>query len=207
MNQLMSRIFGLRQGSANVGRPDPTDFDATLVAAREVSLHGDNRNDVIVIVEMGAEFNPNTGSYVRHRYNFYTYRGQKEFNQIANLKAAFVNGKRVDTIDRANSGRIASHVIPTTIYREISIADGDPLALGGRKPVAPDPIVTTDQAETPEETADVREITLVGVDPAVLLGQALEYANQSEPSTNNAIVPLVRRSYTVREAEGDLVAL
>ncbi|MGO8673130.1 MAG: hypothetical protein ACLQVD_17455 [Capsulimonadaceae bacterium] len=123
MDPWMNKVFGFRDGDVKIRRPDATDFDLTLTAARQLSMHPENRDNTVVVVELGSDFDVRTGTYVRNRYNFYTHRGAGDFNAIYNLKAAYLNGRRVDTINNTNSSRLVVHRSPVTTPTSLKLND------------------------------------------------------------------------------------
>jgi len=133
MIRWMNKVFRFGGKAADLGRPDPTNLEATLNAAQHMSMNRENRDETIVVVEMAARFNVSTGQYLDRQFNYYTNRGSRDFNEIGNLKAAFRNGVRVDTLDRANSGRMAIHSGPDQEVRYVTF-DRDSVAVGGRAP-------------------------------------------------------------------------
>ena len=112
MMGFIDRLLRWRKGETVIGTADASDFDATLRSARHMSEHRDNRNSVVVVVELGSEFNVKTGMYGDQRYNYYTFRSGDDFHRIANLKAAYLNGRRVDDMDRGLSTRLVTHGTP-----------------------------------------------------------------------------------------------
>lgn len=140
-----------------VGKSDPTDLLSTCQSACHMSLHPDNVDDVIVVQEMGSLVDRKVSPRIQLRYNFYTYRSGGDFNKLPNLKAAYMNGKRVDTLDHEMSGRVAAVVLPP-MAKEVTI--DDPLAAGGRKRTEdPAPAVVA-QAEEPQSLATMDADTL-----------------------------------------------
>jgi hypothetical protein len=93
----------------SLGEADASDFAATCRVARRMSMQRANQGAVIVVVELFAKFNHNTGEYEDRRYNFYTHRGTGDFNNMKNLKAAYMNGERVDNTDQASCARLITH--------------------------------------------------------------------------------------------------
>ena len=134
MSGWLNRILNRITHEPDLAHLDPTDLASTLNAARHISRRRENRGTVVVVVEIAAEFNVATGCYGDYRYNFYTYRGARDFDDMKNLKAAFLDGERVDANDRCNSGHLVTHAVLPTVHGEVSIREGDPLAAGGRKP-------------------------------------------------------------------------
>ncbi|MGO8673357.1 MAG: hypothetical protein ACLQVD_18600 [Capsulimonadaceae bacterium] len=157
MIKWLDKVFRYSQPGESGGNCDASDFDATLEAARSLSMHPSNRDGIVVIVELGSLFDHKTCTYIRQQYNFYTYRGNGDFHEISNLKAAVQNGRRVDRIDKANAGRIILHDAPVPTEAPVSAADDkpaferlmlpmpswftgvvEPAALAGDTPVDPD---------------------------------------------------------------------
>jgi len=152
MANWLNRVLHHDKQETEIGRSDPTNLLATLDSARQTSLHPDNFNDVIVVVDMGAVIDAKTGPHVRQRFNFYTYRGAGDYNKMVHLKAAYVNGMRVDTLTTEMSGRVADVVLPDKC-KEVTIEGMDPLALGGRKAVPDEPsLATMDALDLPTRT-------------------------------------------------------
>jgi len=74
-----------RKEETTIGAANASDFDATLQSARHMSEHRDNRNSVVVVVELGSVFNVKTGMYGDQRYNYYTFRGGDDFHRHMRL--------------------------------------------------------------------------------------------------------------------------
>ena len=100
------RLFGKTLGRAKSpsGRPNPMDLDATLTAACHASCHPSNTAAVIVVAELGAVIDPETGDFIAKRYNYWSYHpsinnggAEMDFNNVPHLVAAFYRGRRVDT--------------------------------------------------------------------------------------------------------------
>lgn len=129
----INKVLRFRKLDLNVTRPNAAHLDTTMEAARHMSRNSANRDVVIVVVEMAARFNVSTGQYLDREYNYYTHRGERDFNEISNLKAAFCNGQRFDDQDSCNSSRKAFHAHPDQEVRYVTY-DRDALAVGGRGP-------------------------------------------------------------------------
>jgi hypothetical protein len=104
---VLKRVFDILGGdgiqrSAHGGKLDPTDLIAVRRAAKQMSLNPHYRDIVVVVVELGSEFNVETGSYVRRQYLFYPFREAADYRRIVCLKAAYRNGIRIDTTPTEN---------------------------------------------------------------------------------------------------------
>lgn len=114
--KLLQKLFGYRKNENNLNKPDASDFMSTLHAAHDLSQHPDNRNEIIVVVELEAMFDHKIGVFEDRHYNFYSYRGESDFMKLPRLKAAFSNGKRIDSIQQASATRLSKNEIPTALH-------------------------------------------------------------------------------------------
>src|SRR5580658_1576186 len=109
VNNWVTRALSWTASASSLSDADASDFGATCRIARSMSLKKGNQGAIIVVVELYSKFNSKTGEYEDRRYNFYTYRSQGDFNDIDNLKAAYMNGVRIDNADKASACRMATH--------------------------------------------------------------------------------------------------
>jgi hypothetical protein len=103
---VIKKVFEILGVAPDSRLPDQTDLDAVQLAARQMSVNQNYRDVVIVVVELGSEFCVDTGSYVRRQYLHYPFREAADYRRIVCLKAAYCNGKRMDTsqdVDTASS--------------------------------------------------------------------------------------------------------
>jgi hypothetical protein len=133
MASWVTRMLSWPGNAFSLGEADASDFAATCRVARRMSLQKANHGAVVVVVELFAKFNCSTGEYEDRRYNFYTHRGTGDFNNMKNLKAAYVNGERVDKGDLISCGRLVVHeervtAIDNSDNREASTARYRPIA-------------------------------------------------------------------------------
>ena len=94
---VLKKVFEILGVAPDSRLPDQTDLTAVQQAAREMSVNSTYRDIVIVVVELGSEFSVDTGSYVRRQYLYYPFREAADYRRIVCLKAAYCNGKRMDT--------------------------------------------------------------------------------------------------------------
>ena len=97
MKTVLTKVFEILGVAADTRLPDQTDLAAVQQAASQMSLNPNYRDTVIVVVELGSEFNVDTGSYIRRQYLYYPFREAADYRRIVCLKAAYYNGRRMDT--------------------------------------------------------------------------------------------------------------
>jgi len=97
MKRMLKRVFQILGVDQSTDSCSESDLPAVLEAAKLMSLHGCNRDTIIVVVEMGSEFDVQSGAYVRRQYLYYPFREATDYRRIVCLKAAFWNGRRIDT--------------------------------------------------------------------------------------------------------------
>jgi len=95
---VLKKVFEILGVVPDTRLPDQTDLVAVQNAAKQMSVNPNYRDVVIVVVELGSEFNVDTGAYVRRQYLYYPFREAADYRRIVCLKAAYCNGKRMDTI-------------------------------------------------------------------------------------------------------------
>ncbi|MGO8673358.1 MAG: hypothetical protein ACLQVD_18605 [Capsulimonadaceae bacterium] len=153
MTQWLDKVFRFSKPNALGGSSDASDIDDTLAMARSLSMHRDNREGVVVVVELGSSFDHKTCSFVRQQYNFYTYRGDGDFHEISNLKAAFQNGHRVDRMDTLNVGRLVVHEASLPDQQASPAAEATPIALRAALPMPAWFAAAIEPPTTVDETA------------------------------------------------------
>ena len=95
---VLQKVFEILGVAVDSRLPDQTDLVAVQNAAMQMSVNPNYRDIVIVVVELGSEFSVDTGSYVKRQYLYYPFREAADYRRIVCLKAAYCNGKRIDTI-------------------------------------------------------------------------------------------------------------
>jgi hypothetical protein len=113
--KVLNRVFealGVTEGRL----PDQSNLAAVQAAARQMSLAPAYSDTVIVVIELGSEFNVETGTYVRRRYLHYPFREAADYQRIVCLKAAYRNGRRIDTADATETPASATSMA-TKIFR------------------------------------------------------------------------------------------
>ena len=98
MKTVLKKVFEILGVVPDSRLPDQTDLIDVQNAAVQMSVNPNYRDVVIVVVELGSEFNVDTGSYVRRQYLYYPFREAADYRRIVCLKAAYCNGKRIDSI-------------------------------------------------------------------------------------------------------------
>lgn len=98
MKTVLKKVFEILGVVPDTRLPDQTDLIQVQNAAVQMSVNPNYRDVIIVVVELGSEFNVDTGSYVRRQYLYYPFREAADYRRIVCLKAAYCNGKRMDTI-------------------------------------------------------------------------------------------------------------
>lgn len=104
---LRNLLFKFKRNNRTFEKPDPANLEETLLAAQRLSMHNDNWDAVIVVVEHSSLLDATTGFYLQRRFNYYTYRGLGDYNKLTNLKAAYCNGRRVDVVPQYNGNKAA----------------------------------------------------------------------------------------------------
>ena len=99
MKTVIQKVFEILGVATDARLPDQTDLIAVQNAAKQMSVNPNYRDTVIVVVELGSEFSVDTGTYVRRQYLYYPFREAADYRRIVCLKAAYSNGKRIDTIE------------------------------------------------------------------------------------------------------------
>jgi hypothetical protein len=97
MKRVLKQVFQTLITDRAPGQPDATDLGAVMDAAKQMSLALPYRDTMIVVVEMGSEFDVHTGECARRQYLYYPFRETADFRRIVCLKAAYRNGRRIDT--------------------------------------------------------------------------------------------------------------
>jgi hypothetical protein len=97
VKHVLKKVFELLGVGTDSRLPDQTDLGAVEEAARQMSLNLNYRDTIVVVVELGSEFNAETGSYVRRQYLYYPFRDAADYPRIVCLKAAYRNGSRIDS--------------------------------------------------------------------------------------------------------------
>jgi hypothetical protein len=158
----VTRALSWPVSALSTGEADASDFGATCRVARRMSIKKANQGATIVVVELHSQFNSKTGEYEDRRYNFYTYRGHGDFNDIENLKAAYVNGMRIDKADKASSSRVTTRQERVDFHapREVSTARYRPVAwdesdLVGSKLMPASDVLAGDVADSGSDRASI----------------------------------------------------
>lgn len=127
MKRVLQKVFRMLGVPTDSRLPDQTDLMAVQSAAQEMSLNPNYRDTVIVVVELGSEFNAETGAYVRRQYLYYAFHDAADYHRIVCLKAAYRNGRRIDNVSANADSRQSA-------YRQSTIAPSPVAPLVWGKP-------------------------------------------------------------------------
>src|SRR5258708_20300722 len=107
MNQVLKRVFDLLGVNLSTNRLGESDRPGSLESEKQMSLHPTHRDTIVVVVELGSEFDIKSGSCLRRQYLYYPFRETADFRRIVCLKAAYRNGVRIEA-DHAGSVYVPS---------------------------------------------------------------------------------------------------
>jgi hypothetical protein len=96
MRGVMRRVWEILGGERFSRCGSDYYLDAAMEAARIMSSVDTHRDTVIVVVELGSDFDVESGGCLKRQYLYYPFREQVDFRRIVCLRAAYRNGVRID---------------------------------------------------------------------------------------------------------------